>query len=159
MFGRPKETVDTRVKRLLSKATRNERGCLVARTTGRYKALKGLGLAHRVVWQHFNNRSAAGMCVCHRCDNTRCVNPEHLFLGTMADNMADRDAKGRNGTLGEDSPLAKLTAEKVLAIWEQVASRPASLIAAEFGVNEITVHRIAKGQTWKHLFAERKDTK
>lgn len=64
----------------------------------------------------------------------------------------DRDRKGRNGTLGENSPLAKLTREKVLDIDSLLASTNWGVIARRFGISEITVERIAKRQTWKHLF-------
>lgn len=115
-----------------------------------------MALAHRVSWEFAYGHPGA-MFVCHRCDNTLCVNPEHLFLGTHADNMRDARSKGRatlvGGSLpGEQSNVAKLTDAKVLEIRRRVrAGEKQVALAAEFGVSFQAIGKIHKRGSWRHL--------
>src|ERR1035437_6756985 len=70
---------------------------------------------HRISYELYNGSIPAKMCVCHRCDNRKCINPEHLWLGTHLDNAQDRDSKGRGAiNSGERSGMSKLTDAQVI---------------------------------------------
>ena len=89
--------------------------------------------AHRLAYELAYGAIPDGLCVCHRCDNRACINPAHLFLGTHADNIADRDRKGRNKQCrGEQQGHSKLTDDAIIAILADC--RTASEIANAYGV-------------------------
>ena len=92
-----------------------------------------------------------GKCVCHSCDNTKCVNPIHLFLGSQLDNVRDRVTKGRGcQDKGEASSGAKLTGEEVIKIREMVEFGCLQReVARRFGVSPGTISHIICGDTWK----------
>lgn len=113
-------------------------------------------LAHRVVYQGECGVIPAGMCVCHRCDNPSCVNPEHLFLGTQADNIKDMGAKNRRVSLPKDSnPSAKATPEQAQAIRSAFLSANGrrfyggAALGRQFGLSQTQVSRIARGENWR----------
>lgn len=105
-------------------------------------------LVHRLVMELLGN-DISGMLVCHTCDNRRCVNPSHLFIGTVHDNNADRCAKGRS-VAGSRHPMAKLTLEKVTDIRSRRLS--VSNFGRLYGVSHVTVLDAQNGRTWRESF-------
>lgn len=109
------------------------------------------GYAHRFAWEAEHGPIPAGMLVCHRCDNPPCVRPDHLFLGTNADNMADRNAKGRHSH-GVSRPGAKLTDAAVLEIRARhLSGDNHPTLSASFGVSLTTISDILNGKKWGHV--------
>ena len=116
------------------------------------RPLFGEGYAHRWSWAIHHGPIPADMHVLHRCDVRNCVNPDHLFLGTQKDNMDDMRRKNRDarkGPDGEAAHCAVLTDEIVHIIRKD--SRPAALLAVEYGVTRGTISKARRGATWKHL--------
>lgn len=131
------------------------------------KAGRDSARAHRMAWVLTHERIQTGLCVCHRCDNPPCCNPAHLFLGTNAENTADRNRKGRTARgersaqrlhpdaypRGEAAPSSKLTESVVKAMREDWQAQRRSLIdiAREYGVTKQAVWRVVRRQTWRHV--------
>ncbi len=110
-------------------------------------------LATRISWFLHHGEMPQDKHVLHSCDNPECVNPNHLFLGTHVDNMADRDKKGRNKVhFGQDNFQCRLTPEKVLEIRELSKQGLSSIkIGARFGVSKTSILMILNGRTWGHV--------
>lgn len=98
--------------------------------------------AHRLSYEMHYDVDPGALCVCHTCDNPSCVNPDHLWLGTHQENMADRDSKSRR--------KVKLTAEDVAGIRLGIgAGFRLSALAYAYGVSTSTISDIKHGRTWK----------
>jgi hypothetical protein len=110
-------------------------------------------LAHRISYQLYVDRIPEGIQVCHTCDNRRCVNPEHLFLGTQKDNIQDAMSKGRmilpEPKKGELNNANKLTVDQVKLIRESADSQRA--VARQFGISQRQVGNILHRRQWSHV--------
>ena len=143
-----------------SRAERLESGCLewrgavlpdgygvVTRRRVRKTSLK----AHRYAYEITSGPIPAGMCVCHRCDNRRCIEPGHLFLGTHAENSADAVQKNRVA-YGVRQHSVKLTVDDVREIralyLDGLSKRALSL---RFGVVRDTIRKVLDGRTWARV--------
>jgi hypothetical protein len=143
-----------------SKAVRSE-GCWewsAARSHYGYGKLTYLGrsrIAHRMAWEFAFGPIPAGLFVLHHCDNPPCVRPDHLFLGTQADNIRDKISKGRGrgptlARVGEANGRAKLNSEQVRTIRERYAAGGISqrLLGREYGLSQQTISYVVRADTW-----------
>lgn len=108
--------------------------------------------AHRLSWEFEHGLIPENMCVCHHCDNRKCVNPKHLFLGTNADNTKDKVQKGRQSR-GESTKRNKLNTEQVKSIRAMYAmgNETCQTLAKKMGVNRSTIQNIISRYRWKHI--------
>lgn len=132
-------------------------GTAKGRQYGRFWDGRRNTTAHRFSYELFKGPIPPGLSVCHTCDNPRCVNPAHLWLGSSAENTADRDAKQRQ-VRGAKAAKSKLTARQVRAFRAR-RKRGESLtaLAAEAGCHPDSLRLAITGRTWKHLGLENFD--
>jgi HNH endonuclease len=108
---------------------------------------------HREAYRLFVGEIPSGLLVLHSCDNPVCINPDHLFLGTYADNRRDMCLKGRNRNVcGEQVHGVKLTERQVLEarrLYKEGFKQRE--LARMFNVNIATMNPLLRGKTWKHL--------
>src|SRR5262245_22106304 len=110
--------------------------------------------AHRRAWELSYGAIPEGLSVLHRCDNPPCVRPDHLFLGTRADNAHDRTREGRTADHhGVHNPNVKLTPEDVLMIRKRYAEDGDTQqeLADRFGVKQAYVSNIILRKAWRNL--------
>lgn len=113
--------------------------------------------AHRASWSVANGDIPPAMCVLHRCDNPACVNPDHLFLGTQAENVRDMLSKRRwkapYRRRGAESHLCKLTEDQVRFIF--ASSKSSRELAVRFGIGQEHVNSIKGKRVWRHLHGDK----
>ena len=106
--------------------------------------------SHRVSWEVKHGNIQSGLVVCHKCDITSCVNPDHLFLGTQKDNMGDASKKGRMfKAKGELNPIAKLNSSDVIFI--RKSNLFIAKLAKMFGVSQGLISRVRNNGCWTHI--------
>lgn len=119
-----------------------------------YAIKKGRG-HHRQVFEEHYGSIPDGLLVCHRCDNPRCINLNHLALGTAKDNKADEIRKGRRSSrVGEGNGRAVLSEEQVREIKQALRSPYRGIgvdLARKFDVAPERISHIRRGRTWTHI--------
>lgn len=142
-----------REKYVVDKATGcwNWTGKLMWHGYGRMEIDENQMYAHRASWFIHHGEIPDGLFVCHHCDNKKCVNPEHLYLGTAQQNMNDAVARNRF-PLGTKRKNTKLTEDQVVEI--KIAIKRGdrdSEIARAYGRSDETIRGIRIGRTWKQI--------
>ena len=114
-------------------------------------------IQHRLVYTKHHNlpyEAITGKVIRHTCDNSRCINPEHLLIGTALDNVRDRQERNRQSK-GEEHPASKLTEDAVMYIVKHYQRGCKTFgsagLAKKFNVSSRTVLAASRGETWGHL--------
>lgn len=114
--------------------------------------------AHRYAYELLVGEVPSELNVLHHCDNPSCVNPRHLFVGSHADNHADKVSKGRQAR-GETNAASVLTKEQVREIRRRYKLKKGyhdpvngqGALAREYNVTQANISEIVLGNTWRHI--------
>lgn len=130
---------------------------------GQIRVGPSIALAHRASYMVFLGPIPRGLEACHKCDTPACVNPEHIFIGTHAENMADSKWKGRisrgdrhkraiTKASGDSKGNTKLTSNDVRAILRAIEDGASSYaLARAFNVSATAIYHIKHRKTWRHI--------
>jgi predicted XRE-type DNA-binding protein len=135
----------------------NENGCYICTShsikNNAYPSIMISGIRKkisRLVYENNFGEIPYGMLVCHRCDTPSCINPEHLFLGTNADNTADKLNKNRQSRLkGEQNGNSKVDTDAIKKI--RTSNDAAEALVGEYGIGKTQITRIRNGESWSHV--------
>jgi hypothetical protein len=119
---------------------------------GQYAKNGVMHRAHRYIWEITKNKMIGNKIVMHICDTPNCVNPDHLVLGTHADNVADKIKKNRQAK-GEKCPISILTESQVIEIRKKYKYRVCTykMLADEYGVCKDTIQKAVRKINWGHV--------
>lgn len=146
------------IRHIESKCARAESGCLewggninrygYGRATHQYKHYH----AHRLLWIAARGPIPPGMQALHKCDNRKCCNLDHIFIGTIAANMTDKTEKGRQAK-GVSHGQHKLIPEQVIEIREKyrAGGHTQRSLARDYMVNQGLIHLIVNRRIWRHV--------
>lgn len=146
-------------ERFMSKVAQQADGCWLWTASlrnphgyGKIAVGRRMLLAHRVAYELFRGEVPHGMCVLHRCDVRLCVNPDHLWLGTVADNNNDAAGKGRlRPRRGEACSFSKLQEDDIRAIRLLAKEVSMAELGRRYSVSPSTIANVVAGQTWRHV--------
>ena len=111
-------------------------------------------ISHYMYYKH-KGSIPKGLCVLHKCDNPKCINPNHLELGTLKENVRQRDTRGRTSrearTNGEINGMSKLTTSDIIKIRSLKGKLTQNKIASMFNISQTHVSGVQRGAYWRHL--------
>ena len=107
-------------------------------------------LAHRFSWEFHVGAVPDGLCVLHKCDNPKCVNPNHLYVGNYVDNANDRETRNRRKKIrGEEIGNSKLKEEQVKEV--RASGLSCYALAKKYNVSPSLIHLVKTNRVWKHV--------